>query len=208
MPIDDLVKRILADARERAESILAGAARERERLLAAAEEEARELYLRQFNALRSQAEAEKKRLVALETLEERKVALAERRALIEEAVSRALQVLIEDEPEMYLDLMSRMLAEAAGGRGGEAILSEKDRLALGAEMVERANRLLERSGDGVRCALSEETRETRGGFVLRTGDVEVNSTLDALVRANRDEIEARLVQILFEPGHGPGSHRG
>jgi hypothetical protein len=46
--------------------------------------------------------------------------------------------------------------------------------------------------------LSEETRPTGGGFVLRKGRIESNGTFPALATAWREELEALAAGLLFE----------
>ena len=53
------------------------------------------------------------------------------------------------------------------------------------------------TGTGL-LTLSEETRNIRGGFILVDGDVEVNCAFETLVRLQREKLERRAAEILFE----------
>ena len=197
MPLDELVERILADSREEASSIVGQAERERDRLLAEADAEADGLYQRQLGALKSRAEEEKKQRIAMEALEARKETLGERRSLLEDAISKAVRRLVGERSELYLGLMARKLSEDAASGSGEVILSPADRESIGSELIKRANGLLQESGKAAGLLLADETRDMEGGYVLRVGEVEVNSSLEALIQSNRERIEARLVEVLF-----------
>ena len=53
------------------------------------------------------------------------------------------------------------------------------------------------SGTGL-LTLSEQTRNTRGGFVMVNEDIETNCTFETLVRMERESMEKQVAQILFE----------
>ena len=46
-------------------------------------------------------------------------------------------------------------------------------------------------------AVSEETRDISGGFILKDGRIEVNCTFDALVRAEREQTAGEVAKLLF-----------
>lgn len=46
--------------------------------------------------------------------------------------------------------------------------------------------------------LSEETRPIRGGFIMVDGPVEVNCAFEAMVRAQREQLEKPVAEILFQ----------
>ena len=46
-------------------------------------------------------------------------------------------------------------------------------------------------------AVSEETRDISGGFILKDGRIEVNCTFDALVRAEREQTVGEVAKLLF-----------
>ena len=49
-----------------------------------------------------------------------------------------------------------------------------------------------------RLTLSEETRPIRGGFIMVDGPVEVNCAFEAMVRAQREQLEKPVAEILFQ----------
>ncbi|MBK5093412.1 MAG: V-type ATP synthase subunit E [Actinobacteria bacterium] len=197
MPLEQLIARIMNDARESAEEIMSSAVLERSRVLREAEVKAEQTYRSVFEVERRAAEGEKEKIVAAEALEARKELLKEKRAIIEEAFDRAMERLTNLPDDEYVELLERMMVEAAGDSGGEVIMSPGDRERLGAEVVERANRKLAAAGKKGSLTLSDETREIFSGFVLRRGGVEMNSDIEALMRSRREDLERKPVEILF-----------
>ena len=53
------------------------------------------------------------------------------------------------------------------------------------------------TGTGL-LTLSEETRPIRGGFIMVDGPVEVNCAFEAMVRAQREQLEKPVAEILFQ----------
>ncbi len=197
MGIRELESRILRDARAEANAIGERAARERDEILKAADEEAEALYQRRFAELKSRAEDEKKQRVTLQALEARKSVLAEKRAQLDSVYAAALSELENLPEDRYRDLLVRMLVDAAPDGTGEVLLCERDRDAIGPRLVEDANRALAAAGRPAGLSLSAETRDMTGGFVLRSGDVEVNSSFASELQSRREELEEKLVDTLF-----------
>ena len=46
--------------------------------------------------------------------------------------------------------------------------------------------------------LSEETREIQGGFIMVDGDVEINCAFETLVRLQREKMEKKTAEVLFQ----------
>ncbi len=197
MGIEELVERILGDARQGSSKAKEEAAGRRAEILKAADTEAEELYWRTFGALKQQAEDDKRQRIALEALDTRKGTLDEKRRLLEQVFARAREELVALPAERYRDLLVGTLVSAAEDGAGEVILSPADRERFGDEVVAAANRALERVGVAGALRLSEETREMSGGFVLRAKDVEVNGSLDSQIASRREELEEKMVPILF-----------
>jgi V/A-type H+-transporting ATPase subunit E len=46
--------------------------------------------------------------------------------------------------------------------------------------------------------LAEETRPMDGGFILSSGQTEVNCTFDTLIRLQRSELAGQVAKVLFD----------
>jgi vacuolar-type H+-ATPase subunit E/Vma4 len=71
---------------------------------------------------------------------------------------------------------------------GELILNKRDRDKVGKKIIERLNGKL---------TLSKENIDAKGGFVLRQGSVEINSTLERMVDSIKEEVTPEIVETLF-----------
>ena len=119
--------------------------------------------------------------------------LAAKQDLIDEVFVRAAKALAALPQAEYIDLLATLAAENGSG-DEELLLSAADRDAVGAAVVEAANR--KRAGAAFR--LSEETRATGGGLVLRRDRVELNCSFAEKLRQLRQEESSAVAKLLFE----------
>ena len=212
--IDKITQRIGADTQAEIDRILADAAVQAEaaadKFRTQAEAEDRDLLAK---SERAAAEREE-RLVSAAQMEARKTLLTAKQEMVERAYQRALEKLRSLPQEQYVELLAALLVRASStGREG-----------AGKAAVARANELLAKEaapelplGDGVvanllnkvaagvsafaqgtaMLAVSEETRDISGGFILKDGRIEVNCTFDALVRAEREQTAGEVAKLLF-----------
>ena len=119
--------------------------------------------------------------------------LAAKQQLIDEAFARTAQALTALPQAAYVDLLASLAAENGSG-DEELLLSKTDRDAVGAAVVEAANA----KKPGAAFRLSEETRDTGGGLVLRRGRVELNCSFTEKLRQLRQEESSAVAQLLFD----------
>lgn len=195
--IDRIKSRILEDAASQArlleeqaeaeakgilERSMAEAADKRSKLTEKAEADGAELY---------------RRLIAQAGLEQRKEILRTKQELIDAAFKKALERISSLPDRDYQRLLENMIVEAAGVEGGEVIVSEKDAKRVDGRFLNNINKRLSGMGYGGAVVLSNRYIETAGGFILKKGDMEINSTFEILFDTLRSELENEVVRILF-----------
>ena len=200
--IDKITQRIGADTQAEIDRILADAAAQAEaaadKFRTQAEAEDRDLLAK---SERAAAEREE-RLVSAAQMEARKTLLTAKQEMVERAYQRALEKLRSLPQEQYVELLAALLVRASSTGREEVVFSPEDREGAGKAAVARANELL---ATGVSAfaqgtamlAVSEETRDISGGFILKDGRIEVNCTFDALVRAEREQTAGEVAKLLF-----------
>ncbi|WP_295579096.1 V-type ATP synthase subunit E [uncultured Oscillibacter sp.] len=176
------IDQTLAVAREEAAGVTA-------RFQAQAGAEDRDLAARNEKAAAEREE----RLVSMAQMEARKVRLAAKQEMVEQAYVLALEKLCAMPDERYTEAVAELLVQAAPDGRGEVILAPEVRGRIGEAAVALAN---QRLGKG-QLALSAESRPIRGGFILKRGNVEVNGTFETLVRLQRAETAGAVAKQLF-----------
>ena len=189
--IEKLIQQIDADAKTEIDAIQAQAQAEAAELTAQyaqqAEREKQEILARGRKAAAEREE----RLVGVAQLEARKQLLEVKQEMLE----KALQDLLNLPEKDYVELLSKLIAQAAQSGREEVIFSQKDRPRYGKAAVTQAN---ERLGEKGHLTLSAQTRPIQGGFILSDGEVEVNGTFDTLVRLQRRELDGPVGKVLFQ----------
>ena len=209
---------VLARAREEAAETAA-------RYEAQAQAEAAELAAKNQRAAAEREE----RLVSAAQMEARKTLLAAKQELVERAYGLALERLCALPEETYVQVLAELMVRASSTGREEVLLSPGDRERVGRAAVARANELLVRRSapelpeeltstkvgailDKVAAGvsamvqgtalltLSQETRDIRGGCILKNGNVEVNCAFETLVRLQRAETAGAVAKQLFPEG--------
>jgi V/A-type H+-transporting ATPase subunit E len=191
-------EKIIEDAKTKAQSIEEQAKQEARILMEQAFAESEQKRAELLEKAKADGETLHKRLVAVAELDGRKELLKTKQELIEEAFQRALEKICLMTDQDYQALLERMIAEAAGNEDGEIMLSEKDAKRMNDRFVGNINRRIADSGKNGTVKLSDRFIETSGGFILKYGEVEINSTFEILFDMLRMELEPDIVRILFE----------
>lgn len=167
------------------------------------------------------------RLEGAAEMEARKMRLAAKQACIEKAFTQAEQRLTSLPEADYVELLARMAVRSAKTGREEIIMNARDREAVGAKVVARANALLAKAAapdmpselkeskagnlltkvvtgasallqGTAMLTLSPETREMDGGLTLKDGKVEINCAFETQLRMLRETMAADVARMLFD----------
>ena len=188
MSIEAITSRIANEAAEHERRLI-------EEAQAEAKAEAIRRHMREKAAEETPVIIRKKHAAA--ELEARKMRLAVKQQVIDRALDRASQLLADMDPEGYIELLARHVVKIGLGEG-TVFLNEKDREALGERFVLSANKALEKAGGKGLLALSDESIDIRGGFVIRQEVMDVHCTLETMVEGIKDAAMTELLEVLFE----------
>ncbi|MCI8551437.1 MAG: hypothetical protein HFF56_00335 [Lawsonibacter sp.] len=209
------IEKLIAEAEEKVQSIQATAQ-------AQAQEEAGDI----VEKGRAAASERLERLSSAAQMERRKLELASKQEVLGEAFDLALNKLCTLPEKEYIELLTKLALEASTSGKEQLIFSQKDRARVGKQVVMAANEALlkERAPSlppevtksrvgtlmdklvhnttaivtGAGLTLSEQTRDIKGGFVMVDGDVEINCAFETLVRLQREQIEKKVADVLFQ----------
>lgn len=194
--IEKIKDRILADAEIYAKDQIHTAAEKAEKILEAARvvaEEKRSIIMQE--AEREAADTGR-RMIAFADMEIKKEFLTVKREVVNKAFEKAMEKLCNMETEKYCSFLAHMIAAAAGKEKSEIILSHKDRISFGETLISMAALEAKSMEKQVDLSLSGVTYDIRGGFILKIGDVELNYSFEALLRAHREELEELAYSML------------
>lgn len=191
--LEKIVARMEADTQAACDALAASAAENAAAILRDCQAQADAVTRDSAQRAETQAAEHLEHLNGSSQLACRQRVLAAKQQLIDEAFARAAQALAALPQAEYVDLLAALAAENGSG-DEELLLSAHDRETVGAAVVDAAN--AKRPGTAFR--LSDETRDTGGGLVLRRDRVELNCSFTEKLRQLRQEESSAVAKLLFD----------
>lgn len=192
MSIEKITSKIIGEAEEIKNQTLADAAQKRDAILSEARKKAEVM----LEEAKQQGEAEKEKMItrhrSVSGIDSRKVILAKKQQMIADCFDKTVDAITQMDKKEYISLLVNM-GKNSGSKTGLLIFNEKERKTIGAEVTAALNAAVE----GGEYGLSEETKNIRGGFILRCGQTYINNTVEALVDENKDKITREIAEMLF-----------
>ena len=195
MNAEQVVNKILSDAREQAEVIAEQAARQSDTQKRQLEQEL-SAYLAETDRLAKEAAEDKRsRMLAAARMENSRALLAAKVKLLNEVFARAETQIAQLPDETHKALMTKLIVKAVQ-TGDEEVIIGKNERRINDEFIKQVNREL---GPGFRgnLRLSSERLDIKGGFILSRGKVRINASVEVLVSRLREAIETELAAELF-----------
>ncbi|NSW90530.1 MAG: hypothetical protein HPY74_07610 [Firmicutes bacterium] len=193
-----IVNKILEDARLQAQNNIEQAEKQAADIINSAKNEAEKKKNIIIENAKKEAEERKKRLIAVAELEARKIKLKAKQEIIASVFEQAIKTLNSLPPERYMEIITDMVLNSVKKGDEEIILSERDKSRLGDGFIGIINKKLKEKNINGNVKLSEETANINGGFILRSGNIEMNNSFEAIMRMRYNEIESEIVKMLFE----------
>ena len=193
--IEKITKEIQLDAEKEAAEIIESAQH--------AADKARENAIRESEATiasanekldKKRAAEEKKILSQCEHIEKLKM-LETRQEIIEDTLVKAKNEILNLDTEKYFDAILKLLEGRVLPEKGEFAMNQKDMNRIPADFAAKIAAVAAKCGG--QLALSEKAAAIDGGFLLKYGNIEINSSLEALFDEYRDEFVDIVNKVLF-----------
>lgn len=192
MSIEKITSKILGEAEAAGAEVLAEANTQADAILKAAEEKASLL----LESGEASGLLEKEKIVSrrksVADIDCRKVILQQKQDLIEQSFEKAAEAITAMAEEDYLNLLAA-LGKRTGLKEGLLIFNQKEKETIGQKLADKLNGEVE----GGAFAVAEETRRIRGGYLLQSGKVYINNTIEALVDEHREALTGEVAAMLF-----------
>lgn len=190
---EKIIAHIQADAQAQVDAILAKCEEQCAALRSEYEAKANAAYEERLRVGKEECAAQTDSTNRLAQMEARKGVLALKQEMISESFEKACAKIVALPEEKYVALLAKLAKDAAVTGTERIVLNERDKAAVGAAVVEKANALL---GNG-KLTLADETGSFAGGLILRRENIEVNCTAELLVKLSRDELSSKVAGVLF-----------
>ena len=193
MSIENITANILNDAKNTAENSIANAEFTKQDIINNAKREAEEIIKAEAEIALKEAESLKSRRESAAELQGRKMLLSAKQEAINKSFNVALEMLRSMRTEEYIIFLTNQII-AIPKCEGYLILNESDREKIGEKLINSVNEKL----NGKKVILSNETQKASGGFVLKRGNIEINSTFETILNSMKDELTGEIASALFK----------
>ncbi len=193
MSIDNITSKIINSAENAADSSLANAEKTKQEIINNAKVEAEAIINIEADRVIKDAEDLKSRKVSAAQLQKRKMLLSAKQDAIKKSFVTAIDKLKAMPEEQYLNFLVTEIVKIPNCEG-TIILNAKDRENIGERLVKAVNKKLNKE----KVVLSNDTVQASGGFVLKKGNVEINSTFETIIDSMRDELTSEIANALFK----------
>lgn len=195
--VSNLTSKILKDAEERKEKILAAANEERAEIIEKKNKEAKALEAEMIEKATREAQSRKERVISGAELKARNKKLEAKQVIIDEVFKMSVESLCTLDEEAYKTFVKDSIL-ALGVAGDEKlILNDAGKKLVDNTLLEEINKALVAAGKKGEIAISEVTGNFAGGFILEKDGIEMNNTFEALVSSLREELEFEVAKELF-----------
>lgn len=195
--LDKIIKHIEDDASAAAEELILQAKKKAEQIKNDAIAEGEKL----TQEAKAQSELETvsflERAKSAATLQKKKMILTEKQKCISVIIEKAQEHLLQMQSEEYFSTILKMLPKYARGLNGEIRFSPRDLDRIPADLEHRIASVLNEK-EGAALKISKESAKIKGGFLLIYDDVEENCSFEALLENQRDYLQDKIGQLLFE----------
>lgn len=192
MSVDNITASILSEAEKIAQASLKEAESTREEIINSAIKEAETIKRNAEEKALKDAESLKSRKVSAAELQSRKMVLGAKQDAIKKSYKAAINKLKSMPEDEYINFMLNAIIKVP--YSGAIILNKKDREKIGEKLVEALNEKTKSN----KFSLSDETVDASGGFVLRSGAIEINNTFETILDAIKDELTNDIANALFK----------
>ena len=189
---EKIIAHIEADAQAQADAVLGEARQRCEAIKARFDEKAARLYSDRIREGVKACQDQEDSALRISRMEARKSVLSVKQDMVEKSFDLAVQQIVALPDEKYTAFLANLVKKAGPAGDEEIILNAADRARVGEALIKAVN------ADGAKMKLSDETRDIKGGLILRRGSIETNCSVELLVELCRGELSAKLADVLFD----------
>lgn len=199
---EKLVDRILKEGRQRADEITSNGQKKADEIIENAKQEAQKKVEAIEQKAREDAQEIKRRVRAVAEMEMRKDILAVKQQLMDQVFDQAMEQLKNLSTEEYQNMLLNLFIKTVDTGQEQVIIASGDHERVNQQFIDRVNQTLIEQGKTGNLTLSGESRDIKGGFILKSGGVEINNSFEAILRMEREELEPKVAEILFSRLNG------
>lgn len=184
--IEKITNEINLEAKEEAAQIISSAEEAAKKLLAKTEEECAAIRAEADEKLGKKLSAEDKKTQSQCEQVEKLIILKTKQDIIDSVINKAKNKLLLQDSDEYFNTLLKLLEKQAQADKGILFLNQKDLARIPVDFVTSAAEIAAKNGGELE--FSKTPVDIDGGFVLKYGNIEINSSIEAIFDENVDEL--------------------
>ncbi len=193
--IDKITSVILADADKESAGIISAAEESAKKLIDKAGQDCDNYLAAANDRLDKKLAGENKKTVSQCEQAEKLILLKAKQDIIDSMIVKAKAKLLILEKEEYFDNLLKLLEKQAQSEKGVLLLNKKDLDRIPSDFSEKVNQVATKKGGMI--DISQDTVDIDGGFILKYGNIEINSSFEALFDENKEELTDIVNNLLW-----------
>ena len=195
MSLEKLLEKIKSDGEKKSGEIIAAAKKRASEILRDAELKKdtlkKESLARETAKIKQQIEGEK----AILQIEARKKLLTKKQEALETVYQKAIDEIVSLPGPDYQEFIKKRLFSLLEKGEYEVIVAANDKEKITENFIAELNRELKEKKTGLKFVSFSPS--IKNGFILRQGKVEINASLEKILKKKRDELDIKLGKFLF-----------
>ena len=196
MSLEKLLEKIQSDGEKKGKEIIAAAEKKATKILRETELKKdilkKEYIERESAKIKQEIEGKK----AILQIEARKKLLAKKQEALETVYQKAMAEITSLPTAPYQNFIEKRLFSLLEKGDYEIIVAANDREKISKNFIEGLNQKLKEKKIGLKFVSFSPS--IKNGFVLRQGNVEINSSLEEILKRKRGNLDIKLGKLLFE----------
>ena len=195
MEAEQVVEKILSEARKEAELISEQSQQQQQHLQQELEQELAEYNEQTAELAQKAGKDQKEHLLSSARMDIGKRMLGEKRNVLNEVFKRAREEFKNLPDNEYVDIITKLMLKDVE-TGDEEVIVDPNENRINHKFIKEINRQL---GTGFKgnLKLSERKEHIEAGYILQRGKIKNNASLDVLISEARNELEIELANLLF-----------
>ena len=196
MSLERLLEKIRGDGEKKAAEIISAAEKKAAEIISAAEKKKgalkKELIAREVAKIKQDIEGKK----ALLQIEARKGLLTKKQEILETVYQKAVAEIISLPAPLYQEFIEKRLISLLEEGEYEITVATNDKEKITSNFIGNINEKLKKKGLSLK--LVSFSSSIKNGFILKQGKIEINASLEELIKAERSNLDIKLSKMLFE----------
>lgn len=193
--IDEIIKEILAQAKQTADATIADAQTEADTILKDAKTSCQKRQKDVDAKMELAKKAAVERAESAASQQKRQEILTAKQAIISSMLEKAHSEILAMQDDAYFAFVEKLIKKCILPKDGEIFFSEKDSKRLPSGFADKIAEIAKETGGSL--TISKESKDIDGGFVLSYGGVEENCSISALFHANKELLTDKVHELLF-----------